>query len=190
MAALDPGCTDQGNELGSEKAFPHVTFNGGEHEWYTPVEFIEAARATMGRIDLDPASCAAANRIVMADRFYTKAQNGLKHAWLGNVWLNPPYARPLIGRFAEKLVAEVGSGNVKQAIVLVNNATDTIWFQRMLDHAAAICFVAGRVKFIDVQGDPSGEPLQGQVLLYFGRRVKAFKTSFGRFGACAGWNVG
>jgi hypothetical protein len=34
----------------------HLQHNSGNQEWYTPEWIIEAARVTMGRIDIDPAS--------------------------------------------------------------------------------------------------------------------------------------
>ena len=59
-------------------------------EHYTPPKVIDAARSVMGGIDLDPASCEAANRIVAAANYITEAQDGLRYSWPGRVFLNPP----------------------------------------------------------------------------------------------------
>jgi phage N-6-adenine-methyltransferase len=161
---------------------PHVSHNSGNNEWYTPPEYVEAARAVMGEIDLDPASSAIANRIVGATRFYTFEDDGLRHEWHGRVWMNPPYATGLIDRFTAKLAWHVKRGDVTEACVLVNNATETGWFNALLEVAACACFIRGRVKFIDTEGNPSGAPLQGQALLYMGSNVDGFTEACGQFG--------
>jgi len=161
---------------------PHVSHNSGENEWYTPSEFIEAARNVMGGIDLDPASSELANKIVGATVYFTEEDDGLQYAWDGRVWMNPPYSSDLIGKFCEKLSRHYEEGDISQAIVLVNNATETSWFQRMLDCSGAICFKRGRVKFIDMDGNPSGAPLQGQAMLYFGENIETFNKEFSKFG--------
>jgi hypothetical protein len=43
----------------------------GEFEWYTPAEFVEAARAVLGEFDLDPASSERAQQTVKARRYYS-----------------------------------------------------------------------------------------------------------------------
>lgn len=159
----------------------HVANNSGENEWYTPPEYIEAARTAMGGIDCDPASSRQANKTVKAEVFFDVRDDGLSRKWSGNVWLNPPYARPLIELFTESLVSKFGSGEVKQACVLVNNATETAWFQAMLVVCRAVCFPKGRVRFIDKEGNP-GAPLQGQAVIYIGTRVAGFRRAFTGFG--------
>ena len=169
---------------------PHVSHNSGDNEWYTPAEFIEAARAVMSGIDLDPASSKTANKTVKAKRFYAQSNNGLSKKWKGTVWLNPPYAQPLIGQFIEKLVDEYVDRNVTQAIVLTNNATETKWFQTLLSHATAVCFPSSRIKFLDESGEPVNQPLQGQAICYLGSIVSLdnFCAEFSPFGKilCAG----
>jgi phage N-6-adenine-methyltransferase len=158
----------------------HVGKNAGDNEWYTPSTFIKAAAAVMGGIDLDPASSDAANVIVGAAEFYTEDDDGLTQPWAGRIWMNPPYAQPLVDRFCTRLAREHREGHVTEACVLVNNATETNWFQEVLTAASAVCFPRGRVKF----WHPAKEsiPLQGQAVIYLGPHVAEFKAEFLRFG--------
>jgi ParB family chromosome partitioning protein len=169
-------------EMARPAVRPHVANASGNNEWYSPQPFIEAARWAMGSIDTDPASSDIANRVVQATTYFTAEQDGLKQQWRGNVWMNPPYAQPLISDFATALVAKFKAGEVKAACVLVNNATETAWFQALLDVASAVCCVKSRVKFLDPDGNPVGAPLQGQVVIYLGSDPDAFAGAFRAFG--------
>lgn len=138
----------------------HVRHNSGNNEWYTPPWIIESARQVMGSIDLDPASCEEANKIVQAKQFYT---DGLNNPWYGWVWLNPPYARGLVDKFMDKTISELD--NIEQIMILVNNATETKWFQKILPYMDSICLLNKRVRF----WPNKSSPLQGQVIMYRGQ---------------------
>jgi len=161
----------------------HVASNTGNNEWYTPSAFVEMARTVMGSIDTDPASSNIAQQCVKAKQHYTETDNGLEQVWAGNVWMNPPYSQPIIAEFAKTLIDKWEGQEFSQAIVLVNNATDSKWMQQMLLRADAVCFPEGRIKFIDEDGAPSGSPLQGQAFLYFGTDRKRFFEVFCHSGA-------
>ena len=158
---------------------PHVARNTGENEWYTPQPFIDAAKIVLEIIDLDPASNPIAQARIQASTYYTKDDDGLTKEWAGNVWMNPPYAQPLVGQFIDKLVS---SAQVSEAIVLVNNGTETRWGQTLLEWADAVCFPSTRIRFLDPDGN-TGAPLQGQMIAYKGDSVDAFVLAFEQFGA-------
>lgn len=154
----------------------------GENDWYTPEDYIEAAKSVLGEIDLDPATSEVAQKIVGANRYYTKEMDGLDKAWEGRVWMNPPYSMPEIKGFAEKIVSEFHSGNVSEAIVLTNNSSDTQWFHTLLNASGIACLPTSRVKFYN----PDSEVMatrQGQTLFYFGENKAKFAEVFSSFGA-------
>lgn len=156
----------------------HVANNSGNNEWYTPAKYIDLARAVMGSIDTDPATSLVANRTVRAEQIYTSEDDGRTKKWSGNVWMNPPYAQPLMSDFAETITNKYLLDEIDQACVLVNNATETQWFQRMMDAASAVCFPKSRIKFIDQDGNPGGAPLQGQAIIYMGGNAEGFVAAF------------
>ena len=94
--------------------------------------------------------------------------------------MNPPYSQPLIDNFCEKLSLTVAASGVS-AVTLVNNSTESRWFQSLCGVASAICFPKGRVRFFRPNGE-IGTPLQGQALIYCGSNPVKFKSVFMDFG--------
>ena len=156
---------------------PHVTINSHDDEWYTPAQYIESARKVMGSIDLDPASNDFANETVKATTYFDESMNGLDQEWFGNIWLNPPYSSVLIQRFAEK----VAESSFEQAVILVNNATETMWFRTLIEEASAVVFTTGRIKYRKRDGE-KGTPLQGQAFIYIGESPETFLEEFEDYG--------
>ena len=87
----------------TKQLFPEQRQPTGKDEWYTPPPIIEAARNLMGSIDLDPASCEAANTVVQAKQYFGINDDALQQHWGGNLWLNPPYGARLLRAFHKKL---------------------------------------------------------------------------------------
>jgi hypothetical protein len=161
------------------------TAGTGEFERYTPAKYIEIARAVMGTIDLDPASCTVAQKIVKATTFFTVKDDGLSRKWHGNVWLNPPYHRDLAPKFIDKLVIEQQAERITQAILLTNNSTDTDWFVKAQTNCRAICFTKVRIAFLEEDGMTEVSPTQGQAFFYFGANTDRFCDGFCKIGFIA-----
>ena len=160
-----------------------ATKHTGDPESYTPQKYIDAARKVMGSIDLDPASNNLAQEVVQATRWFGIEENGLQQSWgsYGNVWMNPPYKQPEMSLFADKLCTEFVDGNIKQAIMLTNNNTDTHWFHKSAKVASAVCFTLGRINFYKADGMIT-QPTNGQAFFYFGNNVESFVEVFADIG--------
>jgi hypothetical protein len=115
----------------------HLSQGTGDFEWVTPAEYIEPVRMVLGEIDVDPASNPTAQRQIRAKQFFTQEENGLARSWFGRVWLNPPYAWPVIEDFVEKLGEQLAAGHTTEAIMLTNNSSDTAWFQNARQRAVS-----------------------------------------------------
>ena len=163
----------------------HVKHNSGtNNDWYTPHHIVDAVRETFGgSIELDPASSKVANTVVKADRFFDEDDDGLLWTWVANsVYLNPPYARGWVKKFMDKMVSEWEEGSFDEGIALVNNGTETAWFQNAASRCSAICFPKGRVRYLTADLSSSNGPLQGQAILYFGPNPATFGRAFKSMG--------
>lgn len=181
QAVIASSLPEEIKDVAREVIHNHRAQGTGENEWYTPEQYIEAARALLGEIDVDPASSELAQKTVKAGRFFTIDDNGLEQEWNGRVWLNPPYAQPAIHQFMQKAVDEFQSGRMVEGIALTHNYTDTRWFQVAAKVAEAICFTRGRIGFLSPDGKKAA-PTQGQAFFYFGDRPEDFADSFCKFG--------
>jgi DNA N-6-adenine-methyltransferase Dam len=97
----------------------------------------------LGPFDLDP--CSSASQPWPCARI-NWATHGLERAWFGLVYLNPPFDRYAVGAWIAKL-AQHGNG-----ITLLHARTEASWFEPIWQRAAAILFMADRIKFCRPDG--------------------------------------
>ena len=127
-------------------------------EWYTPKYIIDA----LGEFDTDPCS-PMMPPFKTANTMYNKENDGLVQEWVGRVWLNPPYSRPLINKFIDRMVDH------NNGIALVFNRLDSKLFQeQLLDKATSMLVMKGRIKFLKDNGQQGGSAGCGSVLFAFG----------------------
>lgn len=157
--------------------------SSASQEWYTPSEYIEAAREVLGGIDLDPASSEQANETVRAARYYTAQDDGLVQEWRGRVWMNPPYGA-ICGSFVAKLVDAYEAGDAQAAVMCLNGRSfDTHWFQPLWDYP--ICFTDHRPSFRNPDRDEHDRPTVGSIFVYLGPSDREFERVFSSFGHVA-----
>ncbi|UOF80380.1 C-5 cytosine specific DNA methylase [Caudoviricetes sp.] len=183
---------------------PQHSTESNEH--YTPPEIVERARRTMGRIDFDPFSCEAANKIVQATYYCTPeiGGDGFLDKWSGEmVFVNPPcgvldieYARQIrlagtrssAGVAWARTVWELINGPVRAAIFVGFN----IEILRVGQSAQfspmdfAFCVPKSRLKYVEGKtGKPGPSPPHSSVIICatYDREIEArFLAEFADLG--------
>ncbi len=170
------------------------------NEWQTPPEFLSLVREFYGGdIELDPASNPVAQQSVKALEYYSyeEGRDGLLLPWgRRKVFCNPPYSRDLIVPFVQKAVSEVDAG--AELIMLVNSATDTMWYHTLVAHSSALLLWRSRLKFWKIyngaahptwelaengRGKIGNSPRYLNSVFYFGNRVADFENVFSKYGS-------
>jgi len=118
-------------------------------ELYTKSGIISTIRSYFGGvIELDPASCAVANRTVRARRYLTKEMDGLKQEWSANrIFVNPPFCD--LKQWAQKIKYEAGllhNGRPKEMFVIVP-CRETEWMKELLPSTTAVLMPHKRMQF-------------------------------------------
>ncbi len=165
--------------------------SSASNEWYTPSEIVEAARKVMGGIDLDPASCAAANETVKAARFFSIHEDGLLQDWDGRVFLNPPGGKDrnrsvaalwwmkLTEMYMAKTVSQfVFIGFTLEILRTTQDGHKYGWLPP-LHKRFELCFPRERIAFGGMKS-----PTHANVIVYGGPNKDAFVNEFSRFGLC------
>jgi phage N-6-adenine-methyltransferase len=146
-----------------------------KHNWMTPIELFEKINAHMN-FELDP--CAETDNLGIA--FYNKKTNGLLQSWKEMIcFVNPPY-----GKDQKKWIEKALSEPKSVSVFLIPARVDTkLWQEIIFKKAAKICFLKGRVSFIDPKTKKKANPSPFPTALilfnagYFDKRnfVKACK---------------
>lgn len=134
----------------------------------TPPEFLAAVKRFLG-IDafaVDLASCADN---AVASLGITKEEDAFTFDWgvLGDggwCWLNPPYDD--IAPWVEKCWAESQLSTSVRTAVLIPASVGSNWWRDYVHQKARVCFLNGRILFLDKFGNPICSPKTGKPTPY------------------------
>lgn len=155
-----------------------INQDSGDYEYYTQAFIIEAARRTMGRIDLDPAC--SHDAILRVKALYYYSEYGLERGWFGNVWLNHPFSREFNKQWIHKLVDSYQLGYITQACCICYASTSEGWFQPLFQYMQ--CWLSPRTNYLLPDGSLKRGVTKGSVVTYLGNNKQGFYDNFSVYG--------
>jgi phage N-6-adenine-methyltransferase len=139
-------------------------FSSAKSDWRTPDALFARLSEQWGPFNLD---AAATKDDAKCERFIGPERDGLAVMWKAfRVWVNPPYARGVTGKWVAKALAESKRPGGPRVVMLLPSRTDSPWFHDLVrPHAFHVEFIRGRVR---LQGATSGAPFPSMVVVFEG----------------------
>jgi len=140
------------------------------NEWETPQELFDELDSEF-HFTLDPC---ATPQIAKCDKYYTKADDGLKHSWANEiVFMNPPYGGHT-GKWIEKAWYESQYGAV--VVCLIVSSTDrSYWHDYIFPYATEIRWLRGRLRFGEAD---STAPFASAIVVFSNRKGEYQKQAY------------
>lgn len=156
---------------------------GKNDHWNTPPDLWIRGLRFFGVFCFDFDPCSNDGSTVPACQRWTIADDGLAQTWAGVAWCNPPYSR--IGPWARRGFETWRRGET-ESIWIVPNATGTNYWHRYYWRAPFLCFIHGRVAFVDHAGVPRAGSKHESAIVAFTRddddHARRFAECFGDLG--------
>ncbi|MBD5543775.1 MAG: adenine methyltransferase [Lachnospiraceae bacterium] len=145
-----------------------LMFSSKKEDWETPQDLFDELNK---EFDFTTDVCASEENH-KCDYYFRKDApiDGLRIAWTGRCWMNPPYGRG-IGKWIKKAHDEVKRG-VPLVVCLLPARTDTKWFHEYIYNKenVEVRFLKGRLKF---GGSKNSAPFPSMVVIF--NNIKAEK---------------
>ncbi len=129
-----------------------------DNEYATPPKIWRPLNRAVDGFDTDP--CSGAEPTPIAPVRYTKEDDGLRQAWEGAVWMNPPWSSNGDGSAKEDWLRKARNEAARETVDVVVGIlpvdTSAHWWHDHIMRADAVCLVGpGRIKFPGEDRNPS-----------------------------------
>ena len=133
--------------------------------WATPKEFYKMLDDEFG-FDFDP--CPLNEGEILPEN------DGLRIAWGGVNYVNPPYSRQLKEAFVLKAIEESRKGKISVMLLPVSTST-RLFHEHIQPNAKEIRFIKGRIKFLgtNTKGEyvTNKAPMHDSMIVVFGEKT-------------------
>lgn len=155
---------------------------GVKLDWVTPRSLFDKLNKEFN-FKLDAATCE--HNPLQTTFWYTEEDNGLKHSWVSNTFINPPYGRNNIIPWLQKALWEADF-NGATSVFLLPSRTGTLWFHNFIYNRPRIevRFLKGRLLFDvcrecypEYKQKKNTAPFDSMVVIFHGKDTRDFNDT-------------